>query len=181
MHIFYGFTATPLGTLVAAATKKGVCYIGIQQSEEKLVADITARFPSATLARDDTAVASPLADLHGFIVGTRMTLDFPVDEVGTPFQRKVWRALRAIPYGTTLTYSDLASVTRIPNAVRAVASACAANPLALYTPCHRIIRKNGELGGYYWGVYRKKILLEMEGRGVVSVERSNVIPLHRAA
>ena len=117
---------------------------------------------SAKLMPDEAFLKNDLAKVACFVDKPTEGLDLPLDLRGTPFQRRVWEALRAIPVGTTVTYSELANSIGAPNAVRAVAGACAANPIALAIPCHRVVGSDGDLTGYYWGVERKRELINKE-------------------
>ena len=146
--------------LPAAST--GVCAILIGADNNELVTDFAARFPEAKLVPDEAFVQDDLTKVARFVDKPTEGLDLPLDLRGTPFQRRVWEALRAIPVGTTVTYSELAHSIGAPNAVRAVASACAANPIALAVPCHRVVGSDGDLAGYYWGVERKRELIKKE-------------------
>lgn len=158
----YTIVDCPLGRLIVGATERGICAVGLSSSDQDLEAFIRAELPAAQIDRDDAAL-SPLAQaLLAHLEGGRAELDLPTDAQGTTYQRKVWDALRMIPYGETRTYSDVAAALGEPRAMRAVARACAANPLAVVVPCHRVLRKDGHLGGYRWGLERKAALLERE-------------------
>jgi len=158
----WSVTATPVGNVIAVASKRGLCRVEIGPTRRALEADIRARFPDATLVRDDTAMKPYMAALQSLINGERGG-KIATDVDGTEFQKQVWSALRAIPFGKTRTYADIATQIGRPRAVRAVAQACANNPIALVVPCHRVIRSSGELSGYRWGVAVKQALLETEG------------------
>src|SRR6266704_2461411 len=130
-------------------------------------AGLAAEFPSAQLRRDRGALAASVGGLLRYLDGRAEPLDLPLDVRATAFQRRVWEALRRIPYGTTRSYTEIARAIRKPSATRAVARACATNPAALVIPCHRVVRADGGLGGYRWGVARKRALLEQERAGTV--------------
>jgi AraC family transcriptional regulator of adaptative response/methylated-DNA-[protein]-cysteine methyltransferase len=151
-----------LGSILVAATERGVCAITLGDDPDALVRDLQDRFPSATLTGGDAAFERWVATVVGFVEAPRLGLDLPLDVRGTAFQQRVWRALREIPAGETASYADIATRLGEPKAVRAVAQACAANALAVAIPCHRIVRKDGALSGYRWGVERKRELLKRE-------------------
>ena len=152
-----------LGSILVAASERGVCAISLGDDPEGLVRDLQDRFPRATLVGDDESFERMVAEVVGFVEAPALGLGLPLDVRGTAFQQRVWQALRAIPPGTTVTYSDLAARIGAPRARRAVAHACAANTLAVAIPCHRVIRSDGGLSGYRWGVERKRALLKREG------------------
>ena len=151
-----------LGSILVAATERGVCAITLGDDPDALVRDLQDRFPSATLTGGDAAFERWVATVVGFVEAPRLGLDLPLDVRGTAFQQRVWRALREIPPGSTASYADIAMRLGEPKAVRAVAQACAANALAVAIPCHRVVRKDGALSGYRWGVERKRELLKRE-------------------
>ncbi len=154
-----------LGYVVVAATERGICHIGLGDSPEELMAATQERFPQATLVAGDDAFSHTVAAVVTLIDESPPSFDLPLDIQGTAFQQQVWAALRQIPPGTTATYSEIAAAIGKPNAVRAVAGACAANKLAVIIPCHRVVRSDGGLGGYRWGVERKEALLAQEVAG----------------
>jgi AraC family transcriptional regulator of adaptative response/methylated-DNA-[protein]-cysteine methyltransferase len=156
---------TTLGWVVAARTSRGVCSIRVGDDEVTLVKGLMTEFSNASIERDDEGLAEVADVLAGAIRGERDATELPVDVAGTAFQLRVWEALRAIPLGETRTYSQVAEEIGAPKAVRAVASACAANEAALAIPCHRVVRKDGSMGGYRWGVEVKEGILEAERRG----------------
>jgi O-6-methylguanine DNA methyltransferase len=160
--ISYATGESALGRVLVARSISGVCAILIGAHDNELVTDLAARFPEAKLVPDEADVQADLAKVTRFVDKPTEGLDLPLDLRGTPFQRRVWEALRAIPVGTTVTYSELANSIGAPNAVRAVAGACAANPIALAVPCHRVVGSDGDLTGYYWGVERKRELIKKE-------------------
>jgi len=151
-----------LGSLLVAASGKGVCAISIGDDPDKLVAELKDRFPKAQLIGDDRQFEHVVAQVIRFVEAPRIGLDLPLDIRGTAFQRRVWKALRDIPAGTTASYSDVAKRIGSPKSVRAVAGACAANTIAVAIPCHRVLRSGGAVSGYRWGVERKRALLEKE-------------------
>ncbi|MDC7685011.1 bifunctional DNA-binding transcriptional regulator/O6-methylguanine-DNA methyltransferase Ada [Asticcacaulis sp. BYS171W] len=151
-----------LGALLVAQSEKGVCAVFLGDDPEGLVRDLQDSFPNARLIGADTDFEETLARVAGLIEAPGTGLDLPLDIRGTVFQQKVWAALQAIPAGQRLSYSELAERIGAPKAVRAVASACASNTIAVAIPCHRIVRNDGALSGYRWGVERKAALLERE-------------------
>ncbi|MEZ5658734.1 MAG: bifunctional DNA-binding transcriptional regulator/O6-methylguanine-DNA methyltransferase Ada [Burkholderiaceae bacterium] len=154
-----------LGALLVAATARGVCAISIGDDPQALIEELQGRFARAELIGDDAGFAAHVAQVAGLVDGRRDALNLPLDIRGTAFQQRIWQALRDIPAGTTTTYSELAATLGMPRATRAVAAACAANTLAVAIPCHRVVRNDGSLAGYRWGIERKRALLEREGRG----------------
>jgi AraC family transcriptional regulator of adaptative response/methylated-DNA-[protein]-cysteine methyltransferase len=153
-----------LGSILVARSDLGICSILLGDDPEALVRDLSQRFPRAELARGDAELEELVARVVAFVEAPGDGLDLPLDVGGTAFQHRVWRALREIPAGRTATYSEIAGRIGAPAAVRAVAGACAANPLAVAIPCHRVVRTDGSLSGYRWGVERKRTLLEREAR-----------------
>ncbi len=152
-----------LGAILVAQSDKGVCAISLGEDPEALVRELQDRFPKARLTGDDPQFDALVAYVVGFVEAPQTGFDLPLDIRGTAFQQRVWQALRAIPAGKTLSYAELAQAIGSPAAVRAVAGACAANTLAVAIPCHRIVRTDGALSGYRWGVERKQALLTAEG------------------
>jgi AraC family transcriptional regulator of adaptative response/methylated-DNA-[protein]-cysteine methyltransferase len=153
---------TPLGWALVAATKRGICMTALAGDSESLVAALRQRFPAADTIAEDAGLKDWADRIVGFITAPDRNLDLPLDIQGTAFQARVWRALQKIPLGKTASYSEIAAALGQPKAVRAVAQACAANKLALLVPCHRVIRSDGDLGGYRWGLERKRALLARE-------------------
>jgi AraC family transcriptional regulator of adaptative response/methylated-DNA-[protein]-cysteine methyltransferase len=151
-----------LGSILVAISEKGVCAISLGDNPEALIRDLQDRFPQAELIGDDSEFEQWLAQVVGFIEAPALGLDLPLDIRGTVFQQRVWLALRQIPAGQTVSYTDVARSINAPKAVRAVASACAANSLAVAIPCHRAMRSDGNLSGYRWGIERKIELLRRE-------------------
>ena len=153
-----------LGIVLVARSARGVCAILIGSEAGELIADLGARFPENTLVPDERKLQGDLDRVSRFIENPEAGLNLDLDIYGTPFQRRVWDALCAIPSGRTVTYAALAHRIGEPDAVRAVANACAANALALAIPCHRVIRSDGTISGYRWGVERKRALLAREAQ-----------------
>jgi len=151
-----------LGSILVAATQKGVCAILLGDSPEPLVRDIQDRFPNARLTGGDAAFDDLVARVVGLVEAPATDPALPLDVRGTAFQQRVWQALRQIPPGLTVSYTDIARRIGSPKAVRAVAQACAANTLAVAIPCHRVVRNDGTVSGYRWGVERKLTLLDRE-------------------
>ena len=162
--IRFGVGPSPLGTLVVAKSECGVCAVLFGDDERALEADLRRRFPQASVARDDRELSEPLAQIAAVVEHPGMAFDGELDPRGTPFQRKVWDALRTIPAGATASYKEIAVRIGMPDASRAVAQACGANALAVVVPCHRVIRGDGGISGYRWGVVRKRELLAREAR-----------------
>ena len=160
--INYAIVETPLGRLLVAATNKGVCSVMLGDSEAALKADLLQEFPAAEIREDEKPLRSSLRAIVEHLKNKSPHIDLPLDIQATAFQRQVWEQLRAIPYGETHSYSEVAKAIGQQKAVRAVARACATNPVALVIPCHRVVREDKSLGGYRWGLERKKKLLERE-------------------
>lgn len=155
-------TTSPLGRLLVATTARGICSIALGDSEQALLTELDERFPGAevSLGVDRARMELVRAMFHEARVPHGLELEL----FGTPFQRDVWRELQAIPRGTTTTYSAIARRLGAPRAVRAIGTACGRNPVAFVVPCHRVLREDGELGGYRWGLERKRQLLAREAR-----------------
>ena len=151
-----------LGAILVAATERGICAVLIGDTPEPLVEDLQARFAQAELRGAETDFEQTVAQVIGLVEAPRIGLDLPLDVRGTAFQQRVWQALRAIPAGRTVTYAELAERVGLKGGARAVAGACAANPVAVAIPCHRVVRSGGALSGYHWGVERKRTLIERE-------------------
>lgn len=162
MMISYGVAQSFLGLIMAAFTENGICSIEFGESETALHEALISRFSEATILPGGPELETALSEVVAFIQSPEKGLDLPLDIQGTAFQQRVWRELQNIPAGETRTYSEVAESLGMPESVRAVASACARNRLAVVIPCHRVLRKGGELAGYYWGLERKKALLENE-------------------
>ena len=151
-----------LGAILVAQSARGVCAILIGDDPEVLVRDLQDRFPKAHLIGGDADFEQLVARVVGFVEAPAIGLDLPLDLRGTAFQQRVWQALREIPAGRTASYTDIAQRIGAPASVRAVAQACGANPLAVAIPCHRVVRLDGGLSGYRWGIERKRELLSRE-------------------
>jgi AraC family transcriptional regulator of adaptative response/methylated-DNA-[protein]-cysteine methyltransferase len=151
-----------LGAILVAASTKGVCAILMGDDPEALVCDLQDRFSKATLVGADPAFEALVAKVVGFVEAPSLGLGLPLDVRGTVFQQRVWKALTKIPVGSTASYADVAAKIGAPKSVRAVAQACSANALAIAIPCHRVVRSNGSLSGYRWGIERKRTLLARE-------------------
>jgi AraC family transcriptional regulator of adaptative response/methylated-DNA-[protein]-cysteine methyltransferase len=165
--IRFATAESSIGWVLVATTDRGICSIALGDSAEGLVKGLIERFPKAELAGEDGLFAEQLRRVVALVEAPRIGLDLPLDIRGTAFQRQVWEALRAIPLGSTVTYADVAKSIGRPSSVRAVANACGSNELAVVIPCHRVVRTDGGLGGYRWGIERKQALLEGESRGDV--------------
>jgi O-6-methylguanine DNA methyltransferase len=167
----------PLGRLLVGATARGVSTVRLGETDAALVAELATEDPAVELRRDDEPLAAWVEAVLRFLAGEAGAtgalprLDLPLDVRATAFQQRVWQLLRAIPYGQTRTYGEVAAALGRPGAARAVAQACAANPVALAIPCHRVVRSDGDPGGYRWGVERKRLLLEQERRVAHLAER----------
>jgi AraC family transcriptional regulator of adaptative response/methylated-DNA-[protein]-cysteine methyltransferase len=161
-RIRWTVTACPLGRLLLAATDRGICAVKLGDTDKELQAILTSEYRAADLQRDDAGLRDWADTIIRHLEGNQPHLDLPLDVQATAFQWRVWQELQAIPYGSTRTYREVARRIKKPKAVRAVANACANNPVALVVPCHRVIRSDGGLGGYRWGIERKKKLLAKE-------------------
>lgn len=162
MDIRYGFGSTRYGKIIVASTSVGVCCILFGNTQKEMLEDLQSRFSNAILTRDSEHLEPMVKRVVKLIDFPSKGVDISMDVRGTAFQEKVWAALREIPLGSTATYSEVAKRIGKPKASRAVATACAANPLAVVVPCHRVVRASGELSGYRWGVERKRQLLDDE-------------------
>lgn len=161
-HVRYGLGDSALGGVLVARSGEGVCAILFGDDADALATDLATRFPHAHLRRDDASMRATVETVAGLIEAPTRDPQLSLDIRGTAFQRKVWSALRAIPRGTTASYADIAARIGAPASVRAVAGACAANPLAVIVPCHRVVKRDGGLSGYRWGIERKRALLQRE-------------------
>ncbi len=169
-----GFTTTDcaLGKLLVAATEVGICTVTLGDDDETLTQDLRAEYPQAEFTNQAASLQAHVQAILQHLNGQQPHLDLPLDVRATAFQQRVWEELRRIPYGATASYSEIARRLEQPSATRAVARACATNPVALVTPCHRVIRENGDLSGYRWGIERKQKLLAQE-------QQNTVISSHR--
>jgi len=164
MRISYTIIGSPLGRLLVARTEFGICAVCFGDSDEKVKTALSEQYPSADLQRNDEVLAESVSKIAKYFAREEPNLDLPLDLQATTFQRRVWAEIRSIPYGGTTTYSKIAGALGQPQAARAVARACATNPVALVVPCHRVIGEDGELRGYRWGKERKQQLLQLEQR-----------------
>ena len=161
--ILFAVGECSLGSVLVAATAQGICAIQLGDSPEPLVEALRDRFPNAELKGGDADFERVLAEVISLVEEPKRALGLPLHVRGTAFQHKIWEILRSIPIGETMSYAEVAAKAGCPSAVRAVASACAANKLAVAIPCHRVVRTGGALSGYRWGVQRKAALLKREG------------------
>ena len=166
-----------LGSILVAKSDRGVCAISLGDEPDILVRDLQDRFPKSSLIGGDHVFEQMVAKVVGFVEAPSIGFDLPLDIRGTAFQQRVWQALRKIPAGTTVSYTDVARRIGAPKSVRAVAQACAANSLAVAIPCHRVVRNDGGLSGYRWGVERKRVLQERESGITPLSEEKHKIPL----
>lgn len=161
--IEYGLRATPLGRLLVAGTSRGVCWVGLGARDAALLVRLEREFPFASLRKSSKGKVKRWTDEVGaYLAGRHVAIGVPLDVRGSPFQERVWAALHRIPRGRTRAYSEVARRIGRADSARAVARACATNPVPIVTPCHRVVRASGELGGYAYGVARKRRLLELE-------------------
>ena len=161
-EIKFAIGQATLGAILVASSKKGVAAILLGDDPEELARNLQDRFPRAFLIGGDQEYEALVARVVAFVEKPEIDLDLPLDVRGTAFQQRVWRALRGIPVGETVSYAEIARRIGAPKALRAVAGACAENKLAVVIPCHRVVRMDGSLSGYAWGVERKRILLDRE-------------------
>lgn len=162
MEIRFAIGECSLGSILVAATARGVCAILLGDDPDELAHDLERRFPRAHLIGADAGFEQLVARVVGLVESPGVGVDLPLDVRGTAFQQRVWQALREIPAGTTASYAEIASTIGAPRAIRAVAQACAANAIAVAIPCHRVVRTDGDVSGYRWGVERKRTLLARE-------------------
>jgi AraC family transcriptional regulator of adaptative response/methylated-DNA-[protein]-cysteine methyltransferase len=160
--IRYACAESPIGRMLIAATEKGICSIQFARSDEELIEGLKREFPFAVRKQDEGGLQSWVDALLQQMSGQELDSALPLDIRATAFQRRVWTYLQSIPFGQTKSYSEVAKAIGEPRACRAVARACATNPVAIAVPCHRVIREDGSMGGYRWGLQRKKTLLQME-------------------
>jgi AraC family transcriptional regulator of adaptative response/methylated-DNA-[protein]-cysteine methyltransferase len=164
MNIHYGFGRSSLGHVLVAATRAGVCAVLLGDEKEALLNDLRGRFRNANLSAGETGFDRIIEQAVKVVEEPGSAVTLPLDIRGTVFQQKVWNALRQIPVGQTTNYREIARKIGLPKAVRAVAGACGANPVAVAVPCHRVLRSDGDISGYRWGIQRKRALLEREKR-----------------
>ncbi|MCB1519401.1 MAG: bifunctional DNA-binding transcriptional regulator/O6-methylguanine-DNA methyltransferase Ada [Hyphomicrobiaceae bacterium] len=169
--IRYALGIATLGHVLVAETSRGLCAILLGGTPVPLEDDLRRRFPRATISRDEAGLKRTFQSVISLVDHPSRGVELPLDIRGTAFQHRVWQALRRIPAGETRTYSEIAELIGAEKAVRAVAQACAANPLAVAVPCHRVVRSDGQLSGYRWGLQRKSALLEREGTTVASAKK----------
>jgi AraC family transcriptional regulator of adaptative response/methylated-DNA-[protein]-cysteine methyltransferase len=165
IQIGYAIVGCPLGRLLVAATGKGICAVSIGENDEALKASLFKEYPEAGIRKDRSGLDKYVTALLTYLDGTKPCPNIPLDIQATAFERRVYEALRNIPFGHTRTYREIAEEIGSPKAARAVARACASNPVAIVIPCHRVVRKDGGPGGYRWGIKRKKTLLANERSG----------------
>lgn len=165
LHIRYTISPCSLGQVIIAMTERGVCAIAFNDDEASLVAELNKSFPKAEIMKAEDDLAETVGAVVALIDEPSANHDLPLDIQGTVFQEQVWQALRGIPAGTTIGYAELAQRIGRPKASRAVAQACGANKIAVAIPCHRVVRSDGSLGGYRWGIERKEVLLAREVGG----------------
>ena len=162
MSINYTIVDCPLGRLLVAATERGICAVSLGDTDTTLEAALAGEYPAAEIRRDGNDFNLWVNAILEYLDGQQPDLNLPLDVQATAFQWRVWEELRAIPYGSTRSYSEIAQAVGNPKGARAVAQACATNPVALVIPCHRVVRENGDSGGYRWGAERKQRLLAQE-------------------
>ena len=162
MRMRYAILDSPFGRLLVAATDRGVSSVKLGGSDTALEADLKSEYPAASIERDEHELTKPTKVILDHLRGVRPQLELPIDVQATAFQWRVWRELQAIPYGRTASYAEVARRIGNPSGARAVARACATNPVAVVIPCHRVVQTDGGLGGYRWGVERKRALLDQE-------------------
>ena len=162
MKINYTIVDSPLGKMLVARTEKGICAVSFGDDEKSLSDELSQEFHAAEISDDDTGLKSAVKAILKSLDGEKAILTLPLDLRASAFQMRVWSELRKIPYGETRSYAEIANAVGNPKAVRAVARACATNPVALVNPCHRVIGSDGKLSGYRWGIERKKQILEHE-------------------
>lgn len=162
MQIAYGIVVSPLGQLLVAATPDGVCSVSFGETETEVYDALVREYPKATITRDDAAVSPWVQELLTYLAGNHPLAALPLDVPLTPFQQSVYAALQTIPPGSKRSYGMIARMIGQPTASRAVAQACAHNPVALVIPCHRVVHENGDPTGYRWGDARKQHLLQQE-------------------
>ena len=162
MNIHYTIVDSPLGRLLVGGTNRGISALYLGESDARLESALRKEYPRANIQRDRNGLESSVSKILDHLRGREPHLDLPTDVQATAFQRRVWEELRRIPYGKTKTYSEVARAIGQPTAIRAVARACATNPVSVVVPCHRVVREDGNLAGYRWGLDRKQALLQNE-------------------
>jgi len=179
MEIKFTTGTSPLGSVLVAATDKGVCAVSLRESDAGAEEHLRARFPKAELKRDDAALSTALDTVRERIAGRKLDSALPLDLQGTDFQREVWSQLLAIPAGSTRSYLDVAQAINRPKATRAVAQACGANPVAVVVPCHRVVMSDGSIGGYSGLPGVKQALLAAEGVSRLALRPDARVELQR--
>ena len=169
MYVIKAIATCSLGKLLVGRSDRGLCKVSLGESVTELNNAFAIEYPNALCDEEDRFLNTAIDCIRAYLHGRSFFFNLPLDVQGTAFQQRVWNQLKAIPYGRTCTYSEIASANGQPKSVRAVARACAANPLALIVPCHRVIRKDGSLGGYRWGLERKEILLAREANNIKKI------------
>jgi AraC family transcriptional regulator of adaptative response/methylated-DNA-[protein]-cysteine methyltransferase len=162
-RIHYTFVPSALGLVLLAGTDRGICAVSLGDGETEQERFLHEEFPAARIERNDKALRDWATEIVAHLAGERPHIDLPLDVQATAFQWRVWQELCRIPYGETRTYTEIAKTLGQPTAARAVARACATNPVSIVVPCHRVVREDGELAGYRWGIDRKKKLIRREG------------------
>ena len=164
MKIGYSVAKTTLGNLLVASTERGVSAVYLGENERTLVSELRKEYPRAEIAEAAKGKQPWVSEIVKRVEGDAPSVELPLDVQATAFQRLVWQELQKIPRGTTRTYTEVAKALGKPRSVRAVARACATNPVSIVVPCHRVIRTDGQLAGYRWGLERKEALLQREGK-----------------
>lgn len=177
-HVCFAVRPCSLGHVLVAATVRGVCAISLGDDPQSLADDLRRQFPLAQITNESGTFEAVVTSVVALIESPANQHSLPLDVRGTSFQRRVWEALRALPAGRTATYSDIAAIVGAPKATRAVAKACASNPVAIAIPCHRIVRRDGQIAGYRWGIERKCTLLAREAAGGTTTPQSQEPPVH---
>jgi AraC family transcriptional regulator, regulatory protein of adaptative response / methylated-DNA-[protein]-cysteine methyltransferase len=170
--IRFAVGTSSLGSVLVGVSDKGVCAILLGRDPDGVARELRDRFPSAQLVAEGEKLGQLVATVVGFVEAPALGLDLVLDVRGTAFQLQVWQALGEIPFGSTASYSDIARRIGSPEAALEVAEACAANAIAVAIPCHRVVRKNGAVSGYRWGVWRKRALLQREAAALAITPRS---------
>lgn len=176
MQIHYTIVGSPLGRLLVGATHRGISALYLGKDDVALQSALRKEYPRAEINRDRNGLEGWMEKILEHLRGREPNLDLPTDVQATAFQRRVWEELRKIPYGTTRTYSQVARAIGRPKAIRAVARACATNPVSVVVPCHRVVRQDGDLAGYRWGVELKQSLLKQESEHRQA--KSSLVPKH---
>jgi AraC family transcriptional regulator, regulatory protein of adaptative response / methylated-DNA-[protein]-cysteine methyltransferase len=171
MQLRYALAGCPLGRLLLAATERGISAVYLGDQDAELLAALRKEYPAAEIEPDEDTLGAWLHELLAHLKGQRPHLALPLDVQATAFQWRVWQELLAIPYGQTRTYGEIAEALGQPQAARAVARACATNPVSIIIPCHRVVREDGGLGGYRWGLPRKRDLLDHERRNAPATQQ----------